>query len=165
MITNPTAAQLESQMVCENIRLKNCSLPYLVRYFSLQIWANSMYLYREPKLTGTSLPAYLDSIVKRARNFKSTLRLTNTYAQASGSQIYLRDYKKNWNNFEVASPRASLLLFNSSKLRVDCGTVTYSQSNGSFAWLNFTFILPKGSSPSQLKFNLNKATMASLKNG
>lgn len=160
-----TAAQLENLIVCQIIQYKGCNKLELRRFIILQIWGYIMSVYGNPKFTGKSLATYLDSIATRAKNYKAKVGMSPAGISLSGKTIqYWYSYGNKWEQFNIAN-RTKYLCFNSSILRIDCEAVPYSNDNSSFTWFNFTFTLPKGSSPTVLKLNLSASTIGSLKNG
>lgn len=150
VITNPTNAQLEKQLVCYLLSQSNCSSLEHQRFSAMITW-----IYRFPalKFTGPSLRFYLDKQVNNSRTYKPSLMFNLTD---------LNIYQYNFNNYQANLTK--IVALNSSQLRIDCEIVAGSRHQAALSWVNFTFILPKGSNPPMLTYNYNTAS-TSLKNG
>lgn len=153
----PTVAQLESQLVCQTFAYANCSHVELRRFYAYIDWARLMSSFRNQKFSGKTLAATLDSITVRAKNYK----LKMGGMRSAGISIYGK-FISYLNGYLNVANGTKLLCFNSSRLRVDCETVTFSDTNGSFTRYNFTFYLPKAG---KLKLSIKTAEFAKLTNG
>lgn len=136
-LINPSSAQLEQKMVCEAILPSKCNDTQIKKYLTMVRWAVNV---PQLKFKGQSLSAYFFEVIKKAKMYKPKLGLKQLFFSTYVPRVNISD--------------SSYDFFNSSALRIICRFKKES-SNYIFEWVNFTFILPKGSKPTTLTLNIN----------
>lgn len=149
-------------MVCALLPFTNCTTLEYQRWNALFIWIDR---FQNLKFTGPSLSAYLDKLVNKAKVYTPKLIFDKVYLSTYGYTFNIDSYRSNWTYIKHNQTDLSFIAFNSSQLRIDIQNTVLSNYNSSFACVNFTFYLPKGSKPSVLKFTYNSSSSSSLTNG
>lgn len=154
--TTTTNAQLENQMVCSLMSIADCKHDEMRRFQAMQIWVEQ---YPRLKFTGDSLPVYLDDLISRAKNYHPKIKFGSATIVKVDRHFYLKPFTAMIPvQLDFDRTDHELTCLNSSQLLVECHF--NRDTNGSvvsFERFIFSFLLPKGSSPSKLNFVFDKS--------
>lgn len=153
VILNPTNDQLAKKMMCEILGMVDKPAAFL-RFFLLNIWTES---YSNVDTDGLSLGGFFYLLIMEAREFRPHVYFSSIKLEANPTYMLISGFRENSKNTFISNAsNMTMMLFNSSVLRIDCERWVLSRNGASFLrWVNLTFFLDDSPTPSILTYNVS----------